>query len=194
MAAVWIEPEWKDLPDAATLGGPIQDAPLVDAKYMRVSPQGTFLKWDSRLVFLGLRLQVPRVAKVTYKIEAGPGDASVGFDLQPVKGHVLLNNGSEVKALRVWDDRKFASEDTYSITSKGELGIWNVCMMKAPNGEMSESKWSHNAGMLAEVLSESSVRIHCSPGFAKVPNFEHLVVTITVAGELSAAGKSRPKQ
>lgn len=178
---LWKAPDWRVLPDASSRPGPIQRSGFMDAEYRTRTEYGTFCRWGDKLVALAIQLHVPTVGHIRYSIEHGPGDATVGFDLEPNAGWIMLEDRSRLKALRVWDDRQYEPSEEYGFSSSSQsLFVWNVYRTPLPHGQFREEKWTENAGMLVDAVSEDTIRLHCSPGFSKSPDFENLVFSITV--------------
>lgn len=180
MEAIYTVPEWRHLPDASTSGLPMLRALLQDRTLAKLGPQGYYFRWGDRLVFHSVALRVPKFGMVEYEIESGLGDNAVGFDLEPEKGLIVLADGSELRALRVWDDRRYEERGRYPFKSKGPLRVWSVFRTPLPNGELREEKWAENAGLLVEPVGSDAVRLRMSPGFAEQPDFERLCVVVRV--------------
>lgn len=174
-------PEWRDLDDAAMRNTTLQTAILKDRTLARVDRCGMYLRWGSQLVFHSLRLVAPIVGRFIYDIERGPGDGTVGFDIEPEEGSVLIEPESAVKVLRIWDDRRFLSHGSYRFQSKGTLRVWNVYKTLLPQGKYRDEKWTGNAAFTVETLAPDAIRLHCSPGFVSEPDFEHLIVRLRLA-------------
>jgi hypothetical protein len=167
--------------DYADSGLTIQYAMLDHFKrFPDKSQRPDYVLWAGHQVKTGDALAVPRQGFVRCEFLSSKGDAEQGFDLK-LDGWLRLEKGEQVSLLRTWNDARYERFVEYPFQSNdGLLWVWNVYKMKYPGGQVVEEKWTENAGMWVEEISPAERIYHCSHGMAHPPDFESLVVKITI--------------
>ncbi len=83
--------------------------------------------------------------------------------------------------LRTWREDHLEDVVEYPFFSQdGQLWIWNVYETVYPSGEKLVEKWTENAGLWVEIVSESERVYHCSHGMANPPDFGSLVFKVSI--------------
>lgn len=137
--------------------------------------------WDGKRIITSDLFAVPKKGIIQCEILSAKGNIEQGFDLK-VDGGIRLPSGQEVTRLRTWDDLALESFVEYPFESNnGELWVNNVYKMKYPGGQIVEEKWTENAGMWVEKVSQNQRIYHCSHGMATPPDFESLVFRIAIS-------------
>lgn len=104
-----------------------------------------------------------------------------GFDIKVYDGWIELKDRKKVELLRTWNDPVYEPIVTYKIyAAKRKIGVWNSYRMKYPGGRIVEERWTENAGFWVEKLSESCRVYHCSPGWCHPPDFEQMIVKLSI--------------
>jgi len=169
--------------DYADSGLSIQAA-MVD-RFKKAQKQGErpdHILWAGLRIVTADSIPVPSAGTVRSEFLSAKGDVEQGFDLK-VDGWLTLQGGEKVALLRTWNDPRYAPNVEYPFRSRdGSLRTWNVYKMKYRDGREVEEKWTGNAGMWVEIVSERERIYHCSHGAASPPDFESLVFKITVNG------------
>ncbi len=144
-------------------------------------------KRPKHLMWAGLRVvtadswQIPLSGMVSAQFLSSPSEVEQGFDLD-VDGGFKLQSDEWVHPLRTWYDRRFKDRAEYAFRAiKGPLWVWNVYKMNYENGRTVEEKWTENAGMWVEELSNEERIYHCSPGMSVKPDFRSLVFSVKVS-------------
>jgi hypothetical protein len=141
-------------------------------------PEG--ILWAGLAVNTGDALPVPTEASVRGEFLSSKGDVEQGFDLK-LDGWLRLEKGEKVSLLRTWNDSRYEPLVEYPFHSNdGRMWVWNVYKRRFPNGRTVEEKWTENAGLWVERVSETERIYHCSHGFVYPPDFESLVFKITL--------------
>lgn len=139
-----------------------------------------YVLWGGLQVKTGDFLAVPAQGIVRGEFLSSKGDVEQGFDLK-LDGCIRLANGEEVSLLRTWNDPRYDPVVEYPFHSKdGRLWVWNVYKARYSGGQIVEEKWTENAGLWVEKVSELERIYHCSQGFVYPPDFESLVFKITI--------------
>lgn len=136
--------------------------------------------WAGLRVTTGDALPVPEDGIVRGEFLSSKGDIEQGFDMR-VEGWLTLRDGTRVKLLRTWNDPRHDPVVEYPFHSRdGKLWVWNVYKMRYPGGQVAEEKWTENAGMWVEGISDRERIYHCSHGAASPPDFESLVFKVSI--------------
>jgi len=136
--------------------------------------------WAGLAINTGDAFPVPREGIVRGEFLSSKGDAEQGFDLK-LDGWLRLEKGEKVSLLRTWNDSRYESMVEYPFHSEDRrLWVWNVYKRRLPDGRTVEEKWTENAGLWVERVSEAERIYHCSHGFLYPPDFESLVFKITI--------------
>jgi hypothetical protein len=126
------------------------------------------------------RFPVPRDGKVEIELISAKGEVEQGLDIK-VSGWIQLLD-RRVKILRTWNDANLEPIVSYPFHSKDSLlWVWNVYKVKQPGGILAEEKWTGNAGICVQAVSERERVYHCSPGTAESPDFESLIFRLRVS-------------
>lgn len=167
--------------DYADSGLTIREALLDQAKRIpNKAGRPKHILWRGLCVTTGEAVSVPREGVVRGEFLSSKGELEQGFDLK-VDGWLRLESGDKVSVLRTWNDARYESVVEYPFHSKdGFLWVWNVYKRRLPDGRAVEEKWTENAGLWVERVSETERIYHCSHGFLYPPDFESLVFRITI--------------
>lgn len=143
--------------------------------------QQRILLWDGLNIQTSISIPIPLEGTLTATMSESKGKVKQGFDLKVNRGHVILAAGEQVSLLRTWNDVSLCPTVTYPFKSdNGSLWFWNVYERKWPDGRISEEKWTGNAGFWTEMKAPNKWVFHCSHGMNAVPDFESLIVEITI--------------
>lgn len=171
--------------DYASSGLDIQSA-MVDQirRHPNRGDRPPFLLWSGVEVKTSDVIAVPKNGLVSAAIRVcDSGFGRQGFDLQPKDGFLELLGGEKVKLLRTWHDERYEDRVSYRYVSKvGLLAFWNVYLRPWPDGKVTEEKWTGNAGFWVEEMAPLRRVYHCSSGRLPTPDFESLVVEVSVEG------------
>ena len=138
------------------------------------------IRWGDKWIQTSDAWQVPKSGVVRGEILSVRGDPDQGFDIK-VDGWLKLSGGERVGTLRTWNDDRYEPSVEYRFHSDdGILRVWNVYKMRYPGGQVVQERWTENAGMWVERISEDQRVYHCSPGMASPPDFESLVFRVSV--------------
>ncbi len=169
--------------DYANSGLDIQAA-MVDQFHRYPTPESRpdYLLWGGLKIKTADQITVPKNGTITATIRSCTATENAqGFDLAPKKGFLRLVDGQEVQLLRTWNDVRYEAEVSYPFFSAvGFISFWNVYKRQWPNGNITEEKWTGNAGFWIEELSPLHRVYHCSTGPLRIPDFEAFVVEILV--------------
>jgi hypothetical protein len=148
--------------------------------------RGHWIRWGDRWVRGGDWIAVPKHGIVRAEFLSWKGSSEQGVDLD-VDTWILLAGGEKVPLLRTPRDDRYEDivEYEYKSTS-GYLRTWNYYEYLRPDGNSYLEKWTGNAGLWAERLSEHDRIYHCSAGGCDPPDFDHLVYRVTVRPFVSA--------
>ncbi|MCC6898014.1 MAG: hypothetical protein IT377_03515 [Polyangiaceae bacterium] len=172
----------KDEVDYAASGKSVRAAFLEQARRERPVPGvPPKIVWSGRVIQTADAIRAPHRGVVRAQILSEPCAVVQGFDLN-VDGWLELADGSRVQTLRTWHDPSLSPQVEYRFLCKdGLLWTWNVYQVVRPDGATVEEKWTENAGMWIEHVSERERVYHCSHGYAVPPDFESLVYKVEVA-------------
>jgi hypothetical protein len=167
--------------DYATSGMDIQSAMIDQARQFKKKEKPPFLLWGGRTIKTSDAITAPRRGVVILTFLSGETSIEQGFDLKLNKGFLQLSQDERVSLLRTWRDLRFEDRIEYPFCSDDEIiWFWNVYKRKWPDGSVTEEKWTGNAGFWVEEMPENRRIYHCSHGFLSEPNFESLVVEVSI--------------
>jgi hypothetical protein len=136
--------------------------------------------WNGRDVVTGDIVTVPTRGHVIIERLGGSRAHRQGVDVQATGGGIQLRDGS-VPLLRTWFDPGLPDRCEYRYQARdGLLDVCNVYVRTYPNGRVVAEKWTGNAGMLVEHVSDHERVYRCSAGWARTPTFDDLIYRILI--------------
>lgn len=168
--------------DYANKGITIADAMLdLAIRYPKKSTRPTYILWNGLSVTTADCFSVPVKGRVKIDILSKQSNVTQGIDIKVGNGAIRLMGGEEISLLRTWADDRYEDQVEYHFYSKsGILSIWNVYIIRFPNGKTRVEKWTGNAGFWIEYIDKCQRIYHCSNGCDESPNFNSLVFKITI--------------
>jgi hypothetical protein len=147
--------------------------------HTKASERPDNILFDGHVVKTGHWIEVPENFIIKLEFLSKP-DADQGADVSVKDGFMSLVDGSEVKLLRTWYDPKYEPVVEYSgYSSAKKVLVYNV-YKEERNGRIFEEKWTRNAGMVVEKISDNEFVLKCSSGQFNPPNFESLIFRVSV--------------
>ena len=139
-----------------------------------------FLLWNGARVWTSDSIPIPPDGVVRAEFLSGNHRVRQGFDLKLHDGWFELD-GERVSVLRTWKNEQYEDVVEYPFHSRdGMLWVWNVYEMTYPNEQRVEEKWTENAALWVETVSDSVRIYHCSQGMANPPDFNSLVFKVSI--------------
>lgn len=140
-----------------------------------------YLLWNGRRIWTSDHIAAPQCGVVRAEFLFAESPPRQGFDLKIDGGWLELAAGEHVPLLRTWKDDRYEDIVEYPFyCPDGRLWVWNVYEMTYGGGQRVEEKWTGNAGLWVEHISDRERIYHCSPGMANPPNFDALVFKISI--------------
>jgi hypothetical protein len=168
--------------DYAKTGLDIQAA-MVDLarKHPNQRTRPKHICWGDRCVQTHDRIALPKRAWLRARILRCVSDPQQGFDLKLLQGSIHVPKVGPVDHLRTWCNPGLDGTVEYEIeTESGFVQFWNVFKRHWPSGLITEERMTGNAGFWIDSTSDLRRVYHCSSGEVRVPEFESLVVEVTV--------------
>lgn len=141
-----------------------------------------YILWEGQHVKTSDHFSVALQGVVRAEILSAQPHTRQGFDLKLHDGWVQLEKGERVNHLRTWNDAAYENSVEYPyFCVEGRMFFWNVYETLFANGHRREEMWTGNSGMWVELISPIERIYHCSHGGANPPDFESLVVKVTIS-------------
>lgn len=168
-------------PDYAASGIDIQHAMITEAK--RLGARASLplrILWNGKEIQTGDRFDVPKRGRVRIEFVSEKTQPRQGIDIEVPKGKITIPDGSTVSHLRTWNDPDLSKTVEYPFqTRDGALWVSNVYQVSRGSVTFAE-RWTSLAGMIVNIVSKNERVYHCSPGGLKAPDFECLVVKVSI--------------
>lgn len=168
--------------DYAETGLDIRQAMVDHAKKITEIPDRTnSILWNGIRVKTADWWDVPITGIVEVEFLSSDLKIEQGADVKVEGGWIELPNGNHISILRTWKNEKYDDLVKYNYFSKpGKICVWNVYNMTYSENQITDERWTGNAGFWVEYINENQRIYHCSHGMNDIPNFESLVFRISV--------------